>query len=517
MKKCIYPDWVEKFRSEGKEIKHIGNNYYLHTYKTIYDKEKKRPKKISTGYLGQITENGLITPKKKEEKIIVSYPLEFGASVLLDKLGEDIIQNLKKEFKNEQEAHEIFVLGKQTLIENSPLKRRQLIYSNSYDSITYPSLALSSSSLTNFLLDLGKQRDLQVNFMKKYMYGNEYIIFDGTRLVSYSNKNNLAAIGYNHCGIEDPQINLLYCFSLKPNKAPVYFRANAGDKNDYDTIIKAIEETNIKNVIMIADKGFESSVNIKFFNDNHLSYIIPLRRNDKDIEYEKINISNFASFDGYFNFSGRTIFYKVLSKNGMKEIITIQKRKRGRKSKIENEESLKTEIIEQIQDSNMVLYFDEELKHLEDKDYFKRMSNNFNGYSIENYSQEQNKLGTIVLKSNVDLNPQRLYEIYKERELIEDGNKAYKNVLGIGASNLQNDITYNGWLFINHIALMLYYRILKRLQDKNELANFSVADIISRLKRITKQKVNDNWIVEKGTKISFDKLLDIFPECNTLN
>ena len=75
--------------------------------------------------------------------------------------------------------------------------------------------------------------------------------------------------------------------------------------------------------------------------------------------------------------------------------------------------------------------------------------------------------------------------------------------LEFGASNLQNDISYTGWLFVNHIALMLYYRILKRLEEKNQLSQHSVADIISRLKRVTKPKVNDKWIVEKGTKINF--------------
>ena len=31
---------------------------------------------------------------------------------------------------------------------------------------------------------------------------------------------------------------------------------------------------------------------------------------------------------------------------------------------------------------------------------------------------------------NSDINPKEMFEMYKERELIEDGNKAYKHVLG---------------------------------------------------------------------------------------
>lgn len=40
-----YPEWVEKFRKPGFEIKEIKGGYYLYAYKTIYNKETKKPKK----------------------------------------------------------------------------------------------------------------------------------------------------------------------------------------------------------------------------------------------------------------------------------------------------------------------------------------------------------------------------------------------------------------------------------------------------------------------------------------
>ncbi len=510
-----FPDWVEKYRGPGLEIKKKGNNYYLSKYKTVYDSQTKKPKKITLDYLGKITQDGLIKPKRRlREEInesMVSYPLEYGASCLLESLGNDIYENLKKYFPKEADA--IFTLGKIGLIEPSPMKRKSLIYHHSYDTILHPDLALSSSSLTELLKSIGSNRKAQVDFMKQYLLGKNYIIFDGTRLVSYSSYNEYAHVGYNHCNIENPQVNVLYCFSLSPQKAPVYFRANAGDKTDYETILNAIKETNIKNVVFIADKGFGSDYNFDFFKANELKYLIPLRRNDTSIDSTTIHFDDVSTFDGYFVYHERIIYYKVLSDY---ETITIKKEVKKGPGRPKKNPTQMEEIQYQTKDCDLtILYFDEELKHMETKDYNKRIIKHFENYSVEEYVKQQRKMGTITLRANFSSTAEQMYLMYKEREIIEDSNKAYKNVLDIGASCLQDKISYTGWLFLNHISLMLYYRIFNRLKEKNCINSISVEDVIAYLKRVTKQKIDNHWIVETGTKTQLNKIIDLFPEYNT--
>ena len=57
-------DWVrkilEKENLRNVEVKKIGNNYYAYTVSSVYDKEKKRPRKLSGKYIGRITESGII-------------------------------------------------------------------------------------------------------------------------------------------------------------------------------------------------------------------------------------------------------------------------------------------------------------------------------------------------------------------------------------------------------------------------------------------------------------------------
>ncbi|MCL2774959.1 MAG: hypothetical protein FWD71_16665 [Oscillospiraceae bacterium] len=56
------------------------------------------------------------------------------------------------------------------------------------------------------------------------------------------------------------------------------------------------------------------------------------------------------------------------------------------------------------------------------------------------------------------------------------------------------------WAFINHISLLLSYKIYNLLRDKKLLANFSVVDFIAHLKYIFKVKINGEWHISEVTK-----------------
>lgn len=107
--------------------------------------------------------------------------------------------------------------------------------------------------------------------------------------------------------------------------------------------------------------------------------------------------------------------------------------------------------------------------------------------------ENEKYFGTIALRINSDMDPQELFEIHKERELIEDGNKAHKNVLDDLASHKRHTPEYDGWLFLNHISLMLYYRVRNRIKEKGLDLKYSVEDVIDVAKRITMRDIGDSW------------------------
>lgn len=485
-----YPDWVEKHRGEGKEIKMIGGRYYLTSYE--YRTVDGRRKKVSTGTLGTIRPEGLIPSCKKGQTIRsqVTAPLEYGASFLLESLGKDILSNLNETFSSKL-SNQIFEMAKIGLVSPSPFKRMELIYSNSYDSRLRPNLPLSPSTITSVLNEIGSNREAQLNFMRKYYDGTEFIIFDGTRLVSHS----LGEKGYNHCNIDDPQMNLQYCFSLRPEKKPIYFKGFTGDKTDISILKTCIRESGLYNMIFIADKGYYSGSNAEELTKNGISYIMPVKRCDKRIDYASIDMSSMDGFDGFFSFQSRPIFYKTIQRASAAGA-------KGTDAKGETEEPKPSETI--------VLYFDQKMRGKEIMD-----STCGKDGGIDDLKERKfRSMGTIALATTIkeEKTPKEIYEIYKERELIEDANDAYKNVMRKNASYLQNTNSYYGWLFINHITLLLYYRVYNKIKEKGMTSKYSVADVIEQAKRITIQEVAKENIVEIGTKVEYDRLADIFDD-----
>lgn len=485
-----YPDWVEKHRGEGKEIKMIGGRYYLTSYE--YRTVDGRRKKVSTSTLGTIRPEGLIPSCKKGQTIRsqVTAPLEYGASFLLESLGNDILSNLNETFSSKL-SNQIFEMAKIGLVSPSPFKRMELIYSNSYDSRLRPNLPLSPSTITSVLNEIGSNREAQLNFMRKYYDGTEFIIFDGTRLVSHS----LGEKGYNHCNIDDPQMNLQYCFSLRPEKKPIYFKGFTGDKTDISILKTCIRESGLNNMIFIADKGYYSGSNAEELTKNGISYIMPVKRCDKRIDYASIDMSSMDGFDGFFSFQSRPIFYKTIQRASAAGA-------KGTDAKGETEEPKPSETI--------VLYFDQKMRGKEIMD-----STCGKDGGIDDLKERKfRSMGTIALATTIreEKTPKEIYEIYKESELIEDANDAYKNVMRKNASYLQNTNSYYGWLFINHITLLLYYRVYNKIKEKGMTSKYSVADVIEQAKRITIQEVAKENIVEIGTKVEYDRLADIFDD-----
>lgn len=485
-----YPDWVEKHRGEGKEIKMIGGRYYLTSYE--YRTVDGRRKKVSTGTLGTIRPEGLIPSCKKGQTIRsqVTAPLEYGASFFLESLGNDILSNLNETFSSKL-SNQIFEMAKIGLVSPSPFKRMELIYSNSYDSRLRPNLPLSPSTITSVLNEIGSNREAQLNFMRKYYDGTEFIIFDGTRLVSHS----LGEKGYNHCNIDDPQMNLQYCFSLRPEKKPIYFKGFTGDKTDISILKTCIRESGLNNMIFIADKGYYSGSNAEELTKNGISYIMPVKHCDKRIDYASIDMSSMDGFDGFFSFQSRPIFYKTIQRASAAGA-------KGTDAKGETEEPKPSETI--------VLYFDQKMRGKEIMD-----STCGKDGGIDDLKERKfRSMGTIALATTIkeEKTPKEIYEIYKERELIEDANDAYKNVMRKNASYLQNTNSYYGWLFINHITLLLYYRVYNKIKEKGMTSKYSVADVIEQAKRITIQEVAKEDIVEIGTKVEYDRLADIFDD-----
>ena len=454
----MYPDWVEKHRTKGTNISFIRGKYYLYEVGSVWNKEKGRAQKITKKYLGRITEEeGLIPPKKKKETIQSPTSVkEYGAAFVMTELGKDILQRLQEYFPNHAEI--LFALAVLRVTDPGPFKRADQQYRHSYLSEMFKDLRLSGKDLTSFLKEFGEHRERMVDFMRSFIGENEHILFDGTSILSNSHKMDINRVGYNAHRAYKPQVNLLYAFSCE-SRMPIYYRMIAGNVRDVSAFKLTLQETRMKNLTVVADKGFGSKENFDLLEESKIHYIVPLRRNNGLFDTTKLEEGNKNAFDGYFLFNNRPIWH------------------------------YKTQ--------ETMVYLDNDLRNEEEKDYILRIEKGLEGYTKENFLERQFKFGTIVLRTNLQKTPEEIYCIYKERREIEQSFDFLKNLLEQDKSYMQNEKSLETWAFINHIALMLNYKIYNLLRVNELLSKFSVSDFIHHLKYIFKIKADAQWLTSE--------------------
>jgi len=462
------PNWVKKHRAPKTEIKAIGNHYYVYEVSSVWDAKLRRAKKVSGKLLGKITkEQGFIARPARiaiDQKTRLCVK-EFGVSHLIESKMKEYADALKEHFQGEWQ--QILVTAYSRLLYQSPLKNISLHYDHSFLSEIYTDVSVSGKSISEMLHSVGSQRDKIVKFFKMFQGKGGYILVDGTSFTSNSDAP-LVELGYDPSKAFNPQAKLLFAYAQQ-QRAPVYYRLIPGNINDVKSFKLCLKESNLSDVTVITDKGFYSKSNVAELQENNLRFIIPLPRNSTLIDYARFKTIDKSKFDGYFTFNNRIIWFKS--------------------------------------NKNVTIYLNEELKLTEQNNYLKRIETHPEEYSIKEFHNKEHSFGTLALLSNLDhVTPQKIFSQYKSRAAIEQLFDSFKNLLEADRSYMRDNQGLEGWMFINYIALCWYYKLYSLLLNANLLAKFSVADLLMRLSKITKIKLQDSWVFSEITSKS-EKLL----------
>ena len=143
---------------------------------------------------------------------------------------------------------------------------------------------VSPDSLGKMLRNVGMDRGSMVKFMKSLMKGSRYIELDLTHVLCMSKGIISANSGHNSTSEFLPQVQLALLFSLD-HEAPSYFRVFPGSINSVMSMKETLEESRISHVVLVADTGFYFAANVKSLECMKVSYIIPMKRNSRLIDY----------------------------------------------------------------------------------------------------------------------------------------------------------------------------------------------------------------------------------------
>ena len=474
----MLPEWVQKHKTVGKEVRNISGRYYLYEVTSKYDPAKKRSQKITKRYLGRITPEGLTKPNRetlKETMQQVSIK-EYGATYFTLTHCSNIIELLKTHYPQEWEQITAFAITR--LFHSSPLKNVQVHYAASHLSDALKDAQVSPESLTKLLHSIGLARGRMVEFMKNFIQGSQVVI-DLTHIFSLSEGVISATLGHNGQGQYLPQVNLVLLHSLE-KKTPSFFRLVPGSIRDVSTVVASVKEAQLSAALVIGDKGFYSELNVAALEEEKLEYLLPLKRNSSQISYAPTRSGDRKRFDGFFQFDERVIWY----------------REQKLKSRADKEAGRR-----------VFLFLDEKLKAEEEKDFMSHVKAKRLG--AEEYFERQFCMGTIAVITNCSFRAQRVFELLKERLEVEQVFDTFKNTLHADRSFMRDDLGLQGWMFVNFVALLLYYRFYDLLLQCDVLDKYSPRDVILHLSRVFKLRIGEKWVlseVPKSSKILMEKL-----------
>ncbi len=472
---ATHPQWATKHKRKGSELRFINGKYYLYEVSSKWNPEKKRSQKITGKLLGKITkEDGFIESdkaklRKRELAVSKLSVKEYGVSAFIESQLSEYKTMLQKHFP--QLWQYIIALAYGRLVHQSPLKNIEFNYLHSYLSEQYPQLSLSPKRLTALLKEIGSSRSSVTGFFKEFSKAGDNILFDGTDLFCNSKKMGISKLGKSKKETFEYGANIMFAFSAGL-QLPVYYRLMPGNIKDIKAFKLCLAESQIDDAVVIADKGFYSEGNIDCLREGQLKFIVPLKRNNRLINYDKIKTGDKKCFDNFFTFENRIIWHNTI--NVGKEKINV--------------------------------YLDDELKAEEIKDYLIRTKTLPEEFTLEAFHSRQHSFGTISMMHNLDKSPEQVYIDYKSRGQVETMIDTLKNVIDADKSYMQNEQSLEAWMFINYISMQWYYKIIQTLKTKNLNHQYSPMDLILFLKEVRKVKINDKWHVAEITKKTADLL-----------
>jgi len=470
--KSPHPEWAVKHRKEGTELRLIKGKYYLYSYKTVYDKNKKRPKKISGPIIGTVTEKeGLIPSGKRALENLAacrkSTPVirckEYGVASLITSALSEYGKSLQKVFGDDWKW--ITAIAYSRFIYRCPLKSIPFRLQSSYLPELLALGHFNEKTASGTLNRIGGQPDKMSQYMKSFIGAGDHILMDATNVLSQSRHIPLAKKGYSNPLTFDTQFNLMYIYSAK-SRMPVYYKLLPGNIREVKAFKNCLLEAGLEKAIVIADKGFYSEANVALLTEGLLEFILPLRRDNALIDYAPIKANTFKKGNNYFLHEKRAVWYhKKELGNGLA----------------------------------LHLFLDEPLRVKEENDYLVRINTHPESHSVEKYLEKKDHFGTIALLTNLKSTEQDAYQTYKSRMAIEIMFDGMKNILDADHTYMQDEQTLKGWMFVNHITLQWYQHLYMELKTKNLLKQISVNDYIQLLTDVKKVWIDGTWYLNEFT------------------
>lgn len=328
------------------------------------------------------------------------------------------------------------------------------------------SVNLSPKNISKILRETGKGVRWWYDFFEE-LSGNEFILYDLTTVFTHSRNIRMAEKGYNNERKYCDQLGVVIAFSLEdmlPSGVEVYW----GSMKDITTIKDFLDRFRKRNIGFILDRGFWSEELVDDFRREGINYVIPLRKNSRlmDLRYVR--------WRKPFTYRQRTVRW-------------------GRK---------KTEL------GYVYFFYDPQLRGEEETALLRRVEQ---GMTLEEFEERKKVAGVIALLSNLEMNGEEIFDLYKGREDVEIAFDAMKNYLDADKTYMRADEAVRGYFFVTLLALRIYFSVLRRLRERELTNKISVEEVffeLSKVQKIVEPSREYFAMIPKRAR----RIMELFPE-----
>ena len=461
-------------RPKNTVVKQSGKHFYVVSRTSKYVKGRRIPVDIET--IGKIIDYKFI-PKTIPISLKQIDIKDFGQVALISKFSKDILNNLLIHF-NDIDAFKIYTIALlRAIYSNCNNNNLSFYYDTSFVSEYYPNVHLSEKTVSNFLDMMGRNYNKINNYLRariSELDSDSELIIDGTLKTNNSDVNAFSEYSRKGKIKHSRDINLIYAFN-SITKEPIVSKVYSGNTLDSSAFKDFIKDFSLNKGLIMGDKGFLTNENYELLcASNNLKFLFPIKRNLKEIK----NL-NLLDYEGILDFKEEKVLYK--------------------KTKINN---------------NLIYYAFKNTKlEQEEKEKYLALKQKNDDFSNDEIKAKQEHFGTIVYKSNCDMEPLEIYLLYRKRWEIEVMFNFYKTNLCLDKVNVSSTYSVIATEFINLLSSIISMRVKNYLIKKELLKKFSYKQIMKFLDRVkaVKSSHNDKWEMNCSLKnvLSLCDILDI--------
>ena len=328
----------------------------------------------------------------------------------------------------------------------------------------------------------------------------EYWAFDITTISSYSEVLKQVKSGKNKEHDRLPQINLALLFG-EQSGLPFYYRKLPGNISDVKTLRQLMYEFNVmgyKKVNVILDRGFYSKSNVDALYKNHQKFVVGVKLSLKYVkavlEEERENLKRWSTLQTQFGAYGicRTIEWDYEQERPYKGDILKEKR-RAYLLLFYNPEKAARDLVES-NEYLTKLYNDLISGDLRDyrakdyKKYFRVTETPKRGRKIEPredvIDERGRNHGYFALLSNEVKDPYEALSLYRSKDIVEKAFGNLKERLNFRRMQVSSELSLNGKLFVEFIALIYLSYVKKAMLDAKLFDKWTLQGLLDELDTI---------------------------------